>query len=131
MASLHFDNGAVRRMARRDWQTEGFRVAYGDLRALAAWHRAQPAGRQPLAYGGITVLAPLARRAGFESRARRLTPWVRLEDWYLRSLLVRWAPDGRARLARGSTPMRTREVWMSGAELLRRYGEAPSPPPPE
>ena len=93
---------------------------------IAARHAALPEAERPIAYTGVTLLAPLARRAGFELRVRRASWRVRLEDWYLRSLLARWAPAGRGRLARGHRPLVTREVWLSGAQLLRRYG---SPPP--
>lgn len=126
---IHFDNARLRQVATAGWQTEGFRLALDDLRALAAWHAAQPAHARPVAYTGISVLGPLMRRAGFELRPRRRTPWVRLEDWYLRSLLARWAPAGRDRLSRGHRPLLTEEVWLSGDALLGRYGS--SPPPPE
>jgi hypothetical protein len=136
---VHIDNAAVRRIASDGWQTTGLRAALDDMHALAALHARLPAGKRPVAYGGVTILASLTRRIGFEVFERARTPRVRLEDWYLRSLLARWSRRGRARLWQGHGPMRTRDVWMSAAELLRRYGapvgapspEEPSDPPPE
>ena len=126
---IHFDNRRMQQLASSAWPTDAWRVARSDLRSLAAAHAALPPEERPVAYHGITVLAALTRRAGFEVRERRRTPWVRLQDWYLRSLLARWAPDGRVRLTHGHGPLQTREAWLSARELLRRYGA--SPPPPE
>jgi hypothetical protein len=125
---IHMDNRRVRDVAGKDWQRRGLTLAREDLRALAVWHAAQPARQRPVAYGAVMIMAPLARRIGFEVRDRRRTPFVRLEDWYLRSLLARWARGGRERLRRGHAPLVTHEVWLSGGELLRRYASG-SPPP--
>lgn len=122
---IHFDNACLSRLGTAGWQRAAYEVARQDLRALAVRHARLPDAERPVAYTGVTILAPLARRAGFEVRERPRTSRARLEDWYLRSLLARWAPGGRQRLARGRRELRTLEVWMSGAELLRRY----SPPP--
>ena len=123
VCTLHLDNARVRALAGPDWQTEGFRVGRADFRLVAAWHRALPPGERPVAYTGITLLGALVRREGWEVRDRRPSPWVRLQDWYLRSLLVRWAPGGRERLARGRHPLRTQRIWLSGAEFLSRYSQ--------
>ena len=122
ICTIHLDNARVREVAGRDWQTQGFRLARGDFPLVAAWHLGQPTDRRPVAYFGITLLAALAQRDGWEVRERHQTAWVRLEDWYLRSLLVRWSPEGRRRLARGRHRFQTREIWLSAAALLRRYG---------
>jgi hypothetical protein len=136
---IHLDNAAARRLAADGWQRAGLQVAMRDMHALAALHAGIPADARPVAYGGHTILAALTRRIGFEVFERRQTPWVRLEDWYLRSLLARWSRQGRERLSRGHGPMRTHSAWMSAAELVRRYGapvgepspDDPSEPPPE
>jgi YkoP domain len=122
---IHFSNRRLRQLASAGWQTAGFRVAREDLRTLAAWHAAEPPDRRPIAYTGTTLLASLTRRMGFEVHERPATPWARLEDWYLRSILVRWAPAGRRRLGSGHQPMRARRTWISGDELVRIHGSNP------
>ena len=119
----------MRQLASTTWPTEAWRAARRDLRKLAAAQLALPPDERPVAYHGTTVLAALTQRAGFEVRERRRTPWVRLQDWYLRSLLARWAPAGRDRLTRGHGPLQTRVAWLSAGQLVRRYGA--SPPRPE
>jgi len=123
--TIHFDNARLSELAAAGWQTRAYAVADGDLREIARRvARCAPAQR-PVALHGVTLLASLTRRVGFELRDRRRTPWVRLEDWYLRSLLARWSPAGRRRLGRGHGDLRTRETWLSTEELMRRYGEPP------
>lgn len=126
--SLHIDNARLRRLAvdADPWPTRAYVVAVADLEALARRLASMPAGDRPVALGGVTLLAPLARRLGFRVAARPRTRRARLEDWYLRSLLARWAPAGRERLGRGHGEMRTASTWISTGDLLRRYG-----PPPE
>ena len=121
---IHFSNARLHDLAGPGWQTRGYAVAREDLRALAASHVTLPAAQRPVAYTGTTLLASLTRRVGFEVLDRPATVLARLEDWYLRSVLVRWAPDGRHRLERGHKPLRARRVWLSGHELVRRYGPA-------
>lgn len=125
--NVHFDNARLRQLAARGWQRSAYAVANEDLREMARRVARLPPQDRPAALFGVTLLAPLTRRVGFELRERPGTAWVRLEDWYLRSLLARWSPWGRRRIARGHGDLRTRETWLSTAELLRRYGE----PPPE
>lgn len=126
---IHFSNTRLHELGSRGWQTRGYAAAREDLRALAAWHLLQPPEERPVAYTGVTLLASLTRRVGFEVHARPGGLIDRLEDWYLRSILARWAPGGRHRLARGHGPLRAKRVWLSGSELTRRYGpEGPRAP---
>ena len=124
---VHFDNRRIRSLVSGAWPAEGWRAARRDMARIAAQHAALPPSQRPVAYTGITVLASLARRAGFELRPRRASAWTRLQDWYLRSLLARWGWAGRARLDRGHRPLVTQEVWLSAGELMRRYGSSPPP----
>jgi hypothetical protein len=124
---LHLDNARIRALAGDDvWPTRGYAVAVEDLRAIAAQVTRLPERERPVALGGTTLLAPLSRRLGFTVLERPRTMRSRLEDWYLRSLLARWAAAGRRRLARGHGALRASGGWISTAELLRRYE-----PPPE
>lgn len=126
--TLHLDNARLRQLAgdADRWPTLAYAVAAADLEAIARSVGSMPADERPVALGGVTLLAPLARRLGFRVAARPPSLRVRLEDWYLRSLLARWAPSGRERLTRGHGELRAAGIWISTGDLLRRYG-----PPPE
>jgi hypothetical protein len=119
---VHFDNRRLRELAGR-WQSAGFRQARADFAALAAGRSAMDLRDRPVAYHGATILAPFAVRLGFEVRPRSRSLWHRFEDWYLRSLLARWAPAGRGRLRAGHGDLAVDEVWVSAAELERRFGQ--------
>jgi len=121
---LHFDNRRVRELASDGWQTAGFREARRDFTALARWHAAQPADARPVAYLGVTLLAPLARRLGFEIRPRERSAWTAVEDWYLRSLFARWTRADRARVDPRPPRLTARQAWMSAAELIRRHARS-------
>jgi YkoP domain len=121
---IHFDNRRVRELASNGWQAAGFRQAREDFAELARWHAAQPPEERPAAYFGVTLLAPLARRLGFEVRPRPRSAWTAVEDWYLRSLLARWARTGRARVDPRLHRLGARQTWMSAAELLRRHARS-------
>jgi hypothetical protein len=124
---LHFDNARLSQLVAADaWPTAAYAAARSDLEVLATRLAGMRPGTRPAAMGGVTLLAALSRRLGFEVLSRPRTPQTRLEDWYLRSLLARWAPTGRGRLARGHGALQAASTWISTGELLRRYG-----PPPE
>ena len=125
---LHFVNDRLSGLGSPGWQAAALAQGGADLRVLAQRLAGVAAGGRPVAYRGATILAAPARRMGFEERPRSAGVWHRVEDWYLRSLLVRWAPTGRGRLSSGHSRLAVGEVWISTAELLRRYGppaEAP------
>jgi MFS family permease len=124
IAELHLLNSRVMEIGVSGWQAEGARLARADMAALAEWWRDQPEDRRPLALHGETILAPFARFGGFET-CDAANDWLhRLRVWYVRGLLARWSPQGRRRLARGRNPLRLRIIWLSGGELLRRFGPA-------
>ncbi len=124
IGDLHLDNARAREFGVEGWLTAGWREGRRDLEALAAWTRQRPVGRRPVTYGGATILAPFARRAGFEVRARPRTGWSRVEDWYKRSVLRRWNPRGAARLSEGRGRLQAADAWISDAELQRRFGDS-------
>jgi len=119
---IHFDNRRLRELASERWQTRAAAVARDDLRALATQQAALPAARRAVAFTGASVLAPLARRMGFELRPRRRSPWVQFENWYLRSLLARWSLLGSRRFERGRRPLVSQRGWLSASALQRRWG---------
>jgi hypothetical protein len=118
---IHFDNRRIAAGIARGlpWLTRQARL---DGIALARWASRQSPERRPVAYYGATILWPLLARWGAEVRDREQTNRVKWEDWYLRGTLRRWAPDGMRRLELGRGDLRTRDCWMSAAELDRRYG---------
>jgi hypothetical protein len=118
---VHLRNDRVRDLADAGWQSAGMRVATDDLHALARWIEAEPRDRRPIAFRGVTLLAPLARRFGWEARATHRGRLAALERWYQAGLLARWSPQRRARLARGRARFPV-ELWISADEVVRRYG---------
>lgn len=119
---VHFDNRRLRALADPALQVRSMAEARLDLGELARRVAATPVEDRPVAYRGTTILAPYARRFGFEIHERRRTLWHRVEDWYLRSILVRWAPGGRNRLLSGHSDLAVGEGWLSLSVLERRFG---------
>jgi hypothetical protein len=123
---LHFDNVRLRALTAQGSLAPAWHQGRGDLRALAAWASDQPADRRPVAYFGEGLHAVVARRVGFEVRPRPRMWFTRLQDWYFRGLMARWAPAGRGRLAIGRRELHAAEYWLSAAALDRLHGRAPS-----
>ena len=122
---VHFDNRRLRALAGDGWQGRALEQARIDLAVLAGRIASLPPGERPVAYYGATLLAPYAVRIGWELRRRRPSTWHRIEDWYLRSLLARWAPAGRERLRQGHGALSVDEVWISAIGLIERFGGPP------
>lgn len=128
IADLHLDNRAMAGLTSDGWQTTVLEHGRNDARTLARWARRQPPQDRPVAYHGMTLLWPMMRRLGAEIHERPRTSRVAWEDWYLRGVLRRWAKGGAQRLAVGHGELRSRDWWISAAELERRYGREPSRP---
>ncbi|HEU6443479.1 MAG TPA: hypothetical protein VFL61_00320 [Gaiellaceae bacterium] len=125
VGAVHLDNRVVRRYASDDRLADGFAAGREELRLLAGWARDRAPSDRPVAYSAKTILAAFARRVGFEEVPAPTAPdriRGRLEDWYLRGVLARWAPQGRRRLRQGRGGLRAVALWLSAAELERRYG---------
>ncbi len=75
-----------------------------------------------VAVHGLTLIGRAAPRLGFTVRERSVTLLAWFDRFFMQGLLTIYNPDGLKRLQRGTTfgayPM---EVFMSRAELLRRY----------
>ncbi|MBX5455269.1 MAG: MFS transporter [Thermogemmatispora sp.] len=122
LMELHFANRRLRDAALRSSPWELLRMMRADLRALAAWLQT-PACAEVRAVYGVTLLGQAAPRLGFSLRERPRNLWSRADRIFMTGLLLLYHPQGRARLARGTTYGRyPTEVWMSRSELLRRYG---------
>jgi len=121
---IHLDNRVLASLPPEHWLSLGMRLAAGDLRVLAA-QAARAGSDAPVAYRGTTLLASLARRAGWDVHPGRPTPWSRLTDWYLRTLLARWSRAGAARLDRGRHQLHAVDAWLSAGALQRQPGGTP------
>jgi hypothetical protein len=99
------------------------RQARGDLTALAAWTQRAEYPREVRAIYGFTMLSRGMPRLGFILRDRPITLRVRLERFFLLGLMALYHGEGLKRLQQGTTFSRyPQEIWMSIAELQRRYG---------
>jgi hypothetical protein len=124
VGELHLDNARIREgLARVSW-LQVMSPARSDLDALARWSLSLPLAERPVAYHGATVLWPLAARVGFQVIQRPRTAYVRLDEWFLRWLLVHWSQAGRGRLEQGRGRLRSAEVWLSRQALERRVKTA-------
>jgi hypothetical protein len=127
VGELHLENHDLKRFAPEAGLSAAFQAGRDDLAALAGWAARRAPGPVPVAYHGATILWPLAHRFAFEILERPPTFRVRLEDWYGRGILARWASGGRGRLRRGRGRLATRDAWLSASELQRRFvAEQPS-----
>jgi hypothetical protein len=120
---LHLLNVRLRDHLAAHDRPAAWREAQGDFRALAAWWRRQPPGSRPLALHSATLHVALARRMGMEILPRRRTLRARVDDWFMRWLMVRYGldPTGRGRMRRGRHALESGLAWFSMAELAARY----------
>ena len=112
------------------WAMRVQRMLAFSLREVARWLMDQPAGKQPEAIGGITVLAltedgrvsPLIRRLGFD-----VFPYRRAlgrfgefwENFYTWAIMWTFAPSSLR--SRSLLRLRRAEIWMSRKAFLQRY----------
>jgi hypothetical protein len=136
VTELHFNNLKLGAASRTATPFQLTRMIADDMGALAAWTAASgqsgQSGPAPrfVAIHGLTLIGRAAPRLGFTVRERPVTLLAWFDRLFMQGLLTIYNPDGLKRLQRGTTfgayPM---EVFMSRAELLRRYG-ALTPPAP-
>lgn len=121
--NLHFDNHRLSDAARTVSPWRLARMIAEDMAALARWVAASGEMAQARALVGVSLMGRAAPRLGFTLRERPVTLHARLERFFMQGLMALYNPAGVGRLAHGTTyagyPV---EVWMSRAELLRRYG---------
>lgn len=128
---VHLRNDRVRALVASGWQRSGYREARADLQALAASVAAQAPSERPVAFLGTTILAPLIAREGWEIRLVPPTWRTRLDRWWMSWLMAHFGRRGRERVVSGHHRLEVSEVWISTAELLRRYGPARAGSTPE
>jgi hypothetical protein len=122
IGEFHLDNALIKELLPVQGHAAILHIARDDLRILARWARQVSPERRPVGYHGESILVPYARRMGMEVYPRRSTAWTRLQDWYLRGVMARWAAEGRGRLRHGRRGLRAGVAWMSAACLDSMYG---------
>lgn len=70
---------------------------------------------------GVTLLHTGTRRLGFQVMPLPTTLWKKLVQFHLTGLMQIHHPLGKERLKAMSKPLEVKEIWLSRAELLRRY----------
>jgi hypothetical protein len=125
VGELHCDNAAIVNLIARGGINR-YRACRRDLEGLARWLLEDQAGSPIKAFYGITMLRWAAARLGFAVRERRRPTRNRFDRIFMAGLLLIYSTDGPQRASRGRTlDYYPHEVWLSRAELMRRY--APSP----
>jgi hypothetical protein len=129
---IHFNNGRVRAIHERtrDPARAGIlmrRAFERSLEILARLGEADPRYRTVKAFTALTIFHQGAQRAGFEIFPPRSKLSAKIVAAYGRSLLTRFHPRGAERVRRARFA-EARVLWISRAELFRRYAPARSSP---
>jgi MFS family permease len=128
IGEIHLHNSTLASVAEQANSWQLLRMLMGDLGGLAEWSHSADFPADIRAFYGYTILSRGASRLGFTLRTRPSSLRTWLDGFFLTGLLVLYNPRGRGRLSQGTTygtePV---EVWMSRAELERRYDHSPEP----
>jgi hypothetical protein len=120
---VHFRNERVRALSGAGWQAAARHAAGVDLAVIAGWWQSLDPARRPVAFRATTILVPLIRREGWEIHPRAPTLRARVDDWFMRWLLLHWSPGGRDRLRRHPR-LASVDGWLSGPAFVSRYAPA-------
>jgi hypothetical protein len=119
ICEVHCDNSALLAFASQN--IDVYEAGRSELTALANWVIRSKIHVEALY--GVTLLGAAAARLGFYRRAMSAARRARADRLYMNGLLALYSHDGVSRLERGRTLQALpQEIWMSRAELLRRYG---------
>lgn len=119
ICQVHCDNEALLSFTRRN--SDIYAAGRRELAAIANWVIHSEIHIE--AIYGVTLLGAAAARLGFHRRAMPNARRARADRLFMNGLLAIYSRDGIARLKRGGTlKALPQEIWMSRAELLRRYG---------
>ena len=113
-------------------------AALGAIRALPLFERAMrelavlieesPRYRDIEIFFGISVAFRGARRFGFEVKELGFTPWRRfVTGTYLRWIMTVYHPQGLERLHHRRDQLEPKGIYITRAEILRRFGPGAAP----
>ena len=125
---LHFNNERLRELhsGPHGSAAVGIRLRREFKESLAELARliaGNPLFEKAVALRGETILKEIVMQLGFEMRSVPASVDARLKVFYARMLIAEYHPEGLGRLA-GLEGREMVVIWMSVAELIRRYGAA-------
>lgn len=129
---IHFNNELIRTFhnGAADPARVGIRMLrafHRSLETLARLSESHPRYRTVKGFTATTIFHQGPRRAGFEIFPPRSTFSARIVAAYARSVLARFHPRGAERVRRARFT-HARVIWISRAELCRRYAARSSSP---